>query len=320
MRRKLFTLLTLSVVTGIAYLSSFWLPQSSAERIFESALSVSLLYAFFSVAIEEFFAHRLSSTKTRYGFRKAVSMVMLIIILVVLLRIWIPNPQALLVAYGVVAAGIAIALQDIVKNLAGSITIFLGGIYQVGNRIEIGDVYGDVIDIGLFNTTLLEIRGWISADQATGRITTVPNGAVLSKPVQNYTKSHKYLWDEMMVTVTSESNWGEAMRILGEIGHEHTEEFIEDADKSLTRLERYYYVEGHILDPNVYVQPGNNGYELTLRYVVNAWKRRSTNSAIWGHVIRVFNEHPEIAIAPVTYAITKYPLPEEEGEEKESTA
>lgn len=223
------------------------------------------------------------------------------------MRIWIPNPQALLVAYGVIAAGIAIALQDLVKNLAGTITVFLSGTYQVGNRIEVDGTYGDVIDIGLFNTTLLEVREWIDADQATGRITTIPNGAVLSKPIQNYTKHHKYLWDELSVVVTGESDWHEAMRIVEEVGHNHTKEFIEGADKSLTELERYYYVEGHILDPNVYVAPHENGYALTLRYVVNAWKRRSTNSRIWEDIMKTFEAHSGIHIAPTTYALTEYP-------------
>jgi len=90
-------------------------------------VSITVLYAIFSIGIEEVFAKRLKDSKTRYGFRKAISLILIILVLVVLLRIWVPNPQALLVAYGVVAAGLAVALQDLVKNLAGSLTIFLGG-------------------------------------------------------------------------------------------------------------------------------------------------------------------------------------------------
>lgn len=308
MTRKVLLLLALVIASLFVYLAQLlWFDQASIGKLSTSLIVVTVLYAVFSVGVEEFFVRRLDDRKTRYGFRKTVSFVLIILVLVVLLRIWIPDPQALLVAYGVVAAGIAVALQDVVKNLAGSIAIFLGGIYQVGNRIEINGIVGDVIDIGLFNTILLENRGWVQADQATGRITTVPNGAVLNKPVQNYTKHHHYLWDELVVVVTSESDWGEAMRLMGEIGEEHTKEFIEDANISLTRLERYYYVEGRILDPNVYVKPDTNGYGLTLRYVVDARKRRSTNSDIWGHIIRVFSEHARIEIAPTTYAVMEYP-------------
>lgn len=311
MTRKFFVLFTLLVATVLLYLVGLWIEQSGTEKLFASLVSVTVLYAIFSIGIEEFFARRLQDSKTRYGFRKAVSLILIVLAMGVLLRIWIPNPQALLVAYGVVAAGLAVALQDLVKNLAGSLTIFLGGIFRVGNRIEINGVTGDVIDIGLFNTTLLEIRNWIDADQATGRILSVPNGAVLHQPIKNYTKQHQYLWDELQVVVTPESDWGEAMRLLAEIGKEHTEAFIEKADHSLSNLERYYYVEGHVLEPNVYIRPAADGYTLTLRYVVDAWKRRSTNSDIWGHTIRVFEERGDIFIAPTTLAKVEYPLPPE---------
>jgi len=310
MTRKFFVLLTFIVATGLVYLASLWVEQSGTDKLFFSLVWVTVLYAIFSIGIEEFFARKLSDSKTRYGFRKAVSLILIVLCIVVLLRIWIPNPQALLVAYGVVAAGLAVALQDLVKNLAGSLTIFLGGIYRVGNRIEINNVIGDVIDIGLFNTTLLEVRNWIAADQATGRIVSVPNGAVLNQPIKNYTKQHQYLWDELTVVVTPESDWSEAMRLLGAIGKEHTEQFIEKADRSLSNLERYYYVEGHVLEPNVYIKPAPDGYALTLRYVVDAWKRRSTNSNIWGHTIRVYDEHDHIFIAPVSIANPEYPLPQ----------
>lgn len=309
MTRKFFVLATLIVASIISYLAMVWVEQSGIERLSTSLISVTVLYAIFSVGIEEFFARRLDDSKTRYGFRKAISLLLIILTIVVLLRIWIPNPQALLVAYGVVAAGLAVALQDLVKNLAGSLSIFLGGIFRVGNRIEINGVTGDVIDVGLFYTTLLEIKNWIDADQATGRIISVPNGAVLNQPIKNYTKQHKYLWDELKVVVTSESDWGEAMRLLSEIGKEHTKNFIEQANQSLSNLERYYYVEGHVLEPNVYIKPTANGHELTLRYVVDAWKRRSTNSDIWGHAIRVFEEHSRIFIAPTSIARSEYPMP-----------
>jgi small-conductance mechanosensitive channel len=309
MIRKLFVLVVFSILSFSSYLFYLWLPETVTQNIFHSLVVFTISYALFSVGLEEVMARRISDTKTRYSIRKTISLFLILIVAILWLRIWVPNPQALLVAYGVIAAGLAVALQDLVKNLAGSITVFLTGIYRVGNRIEINGTYGDVIDIGLFNTTLMEIREWLDADQPTGRITTVPNGAVLNKPVKNFTKLHKYLWDELSFVVTSESNWEEAMRLVGEIGEEHTNQYIEGAEKSLSRLERYYYVEGHVLKPNVYIKPATDGYQITLRYVVDAWKRRSTNSNIWGHIIRVCNDSSDIIIAPRTLASMEYPLP-----------
>jgi small-conductance mechanosensitive channel len=132
---------------------------------------------------------------------------------------------------------------------------------------------------------------------------TVPNGSALNKPVHNYTKHHQYLSDEMSVVVTPESNWSEAMRLMGEIGQEHTSEFIEAADQSLTRLERFYYAEGHVLDPNVYVNLAAAGYSLTLRSVGRGVAAAQYQlRRLGGHVIRVFYERDDIFIAPTTLA------------------
>lgn len=307
MHRKIYTVIALALLSGISYLAVFWFENDTAEKVFLSAISTLVLYAVISLGIEEVVARRFSNTKTRYAIRKAISLLLLVVIIGTLLRIWIPNPEALLVAYGVVAAGIAIALQDLVKNLAGSVIIFLGGIYEVGNRIEVNGTYGDVIDIDLFNTTLLEIREWIDADQATGRITTIPNGAVLNTPVQNFTKHHRYLWDELSIEVTGNSDWKQAMELLTKIGEEETKDVVEEADKSLTKLERYYYVEGHVLKPNAYIVPSRNGYTITLRYAVNAWKRRSTHTNIWTRIITAIEENEAIAIAPVTNVVVREP-------------
>lgn len=309
MKQRFFTAGLLTIFSVLSYLFYQWSPSTIGERVFASLLSLLILYVLFRIFIEEIVARRITDAKTRYSFRKAVFLFLIIFVLIIWLRIWVPNPQTLLVAYGVVAAGLAVALQDVVKNLAGSIMIFMSGMFQVGNRIEINGTQGDVIDIGIFNTTLLEIRGWMTADQATGRITTIPNGVVLSKPVQNFTRHHEFLWDEISIVVTGESDWGEAMRIMGEIAEEHTADYMDEANRSLTRLERYYYVEGRVLDPDVYIEPSTNGYSLILRYVVSARKRRSTNSNIWGHILRVFDEHDKIFVAPTTIANTEYPKP-----------
>ena len=314
MQPKILTSLTLLLITAITWFSFARLGTPLTEKFFYSAATLFLIHLVLSIAIAEVGIRYLSDTKTRYAFRKTISVLLLILSVFVLLRIWIPNPEALVVAYGVIAAGIAVALQDLIKNLTGSIVIFFGGLYKVGNRVEIQDTYGDVIDIGLLNTTMLEVREWINGDQATGRITNVPNGAVLTQPIQNYTKHHKYLWDEIGITVTSESNWEKAMQILAEIGHEHTKEFIDKADRSLTHLERYYYVEGHMLEPNTYIEPDIDGYNIKLRYVVNAWERRSTASGLWADIIRAFEKDPAVEIAPRSRAIMEYPMADREKE------
>lgn len=310
MQEKIRIFLGLLVLWGLvvaAYVTGTWLPEQLVDQLLWSVVSVTVLYGVFAIGIREFVVTKLSDTRARYSVRKATNLAWSFVLILVLLWIWVPDPQALLVAYGLVAAGVAFALQDIIKNFAGGLIIFFNGQFRVGDRIQIQNIIGDVIDIGLFDTRLLEIQGWITADQTTGRIVTIPNGVVLNQAVHNYTHQHEFIWDELSLVVTAESDWGEAMRLLGEIATEHTKEYIDTAEASLDQLQKQYFVEGRETEPRVYILNHDHGYQLTVRYVVNARVRRVANSNIWGHVIRVFAEHKHIAIAPVSFASAPYP-------------
>jgi len=295
MRKKLLISLTLVILLGFSYTYSIIQPIFSAQ-IFQSILVTTILYVLLVGILEELGARLIKKSKLRYSFRKTIWFLTVIVVFVALINIWIDSSEALLVTYGILTAGVAIALQDAIKNFAGSIYIFWGGLYRVGNRIEVEGTYGDVIDIGVFYTTMMEVGGWVGANQPSGRITFLPNGAVLRSPVFNFSRHHKFLWDEVSVVVSPESDWGEAMKIIGEIGREHTGEFIERANKDFTNLERRYYIEGSSIEPNVYIKPNKQGFELTLRYVVHIRKRRSVASGIYGHILRVFGEHSKIQV------------------------
>ena len=131
-----------------------------------AGLTITGLYLIFKVILEGLVAARIGDNKTRYSFRKGVSLGFLAIVTLIILRAWVEDPQTLLVAYGLVAAGVAIALQDLFKNFVGGLTLMINGSYRVGDRIEIDDRYGDVLDIGLMYTTLLELRSWVKGDQS----------------------------------------------------------------------------------------------------------------------------------------------------------
>ena len=99
-------------------------------------------------------------------------------------------------------------------NLAGWVFIAIRKPFAVGDRIEIGDHTGDVIDMRLFQFTLVETGNWVDADQSTGRIIHIPNGWVFRQSTANYTAGFNFIWNEIPVTVTFESNWEKARDIL----------------------------------------------------------------------------------------------------------
>lgn len=245
----------------------------------------------------------ISSSRHRYTLRKTVSVLFTVLIIIVAANIWVEDPQTLFVAYGLVAAGVAVSLQDIFKNFAGGVAILSTGMYRVGNRIEVDGVQGDVIDTGIFYTTLLEVGNWVDGDQSTGRIVTVPNGKVLDGAVNNYTRDHHYLWDEIAVPITHESDMKKAAEILREVAGEYASEFSKEASESLSHMGRRYYVVDRDVGPTVFTQLTDNWILLTVRYVVEVRERRVVASNISEAVIERLRDADGIDIASETLDI-----------------
>jgi len=152
----------------------------------------------------------MKQAKMRYSFKKTISILYILVFLFALVAIWIEQTETLLISYGLIGAGIAVSLQDVFKNFAGGITIFLIGLYRVGDRVEINGKIGDVIDIGVLYTTIMEIGEWVDGNQATGRLTIIPNSNVLTNIVNNFTKDHNFIWDEISLPITYDSDWTDA--------------------------------------------------------------------------------------------------------------
>lgn len=307
LKKRLVMLVVLLILAFGSWTINVYYKDVDLSKFVNSAIAITLSFLFFRIIMEQIVAQRIHEPKTRYSFRKTTYILFLVTSFVIVLRIWIVNPQALLVAYGLVAAGVAIALQDLFKNFAGGIVIFTSGIYEIGTRIEIGGKSGNIIDINLFYTTILEIREWVNGDQVTGRITSIPNGLVLSQVVNNYTKDHHFLWDEIFIPVTYESDWKSAIRIMKQIATLETKEVASEAKKSLEGLEEKYYLPERPTEPDVFVTLTDNWIMLRLRYVIEVRERRMVNSRISELILREFESFPSITIASSTVSIVYAP-------------
>jgi small-conductance mechanosensitive channel len=272
-------------------------------------LTLFMFVGFFllRMVVSIFTREYVSNSKIRYTIRKSFSIGLIAILSIVLLQIWVKDPQSLLVAYGLIAAGVAVSLQDIFKNFAGGIALLTSGMYRVGNRISISEHEGDVIDIGLFYTTLLEVGNWVDGDQSTGRIITVPNGVVLSGMVHNYSRDHHYLWDEIALPITYTSDLDTAVEILSEIAGLHTNQFTEGAKRSIGHMEQRYYVSERTMQPSVYVRATDNWVMLTVRYVVRVRERRQVMSDITKDILGRLRVVDNVTVASETVDIVGFP-------------
>ncbi len=224
-----------------------------------------------------------------------------------ILAIWLGAGSNLAVTMGVFGAGIAFASQEVIGSFAGYLNIVIGGVFHIGDRVRIGDVVGDVVDIGMLRTTVMEIEGWVRADQYTGRMVTVANRMIFSDSVFNYTQHWPYLWDEIMLPITYDSNWHLAGQILLEHGRDYTGDFQEQAKSIFGELRKRYPLQETPVEPSLYVVMTDNWIEMTLRYVVDPHERRVVASKLHHDILQHFEAEDAITIASATFEVVGFP-------------
>lgn len=180
---NIFILLVLILFTAyLRYLTGFFDENSALlDSLLASLIVILLAYIINSLA-GNFILKRVSTARDRYTLRKTVSVLITVLAFASFIAIWVERTSTLIIAYGILSAGIAIALQDLLRSIAGGILIIISSPFKAGDRIQVGDSIGDVLDTGNFSTKLMEIREWGNSDQYTGRIIQLPNSFVLTSP------------------------------------------------------------------------------------------------------------------------------------------
>jgi small-conductance mechanosensitive channel len=294
---RVVALTTQVALACLAWISDFYYPNEYLEKAFLTFLALAVVYFVFRIALEQAIVRTVREAKTRYTIRKATSILYVVAFVFVVIRIWVEDSQALLVSYGLIGAGIAIALQDLFKNFVGGIIVFSTGVYRVGDRVEIESHYGDVIDIGLMYTTLLEIGEWVGGDQATGRLTVIPNGRVIASAVNNYTKDHNFIWDEITLPITYDSDWRSAVARFTAIVDKETESTTHQAERELSGIMDRYYLSKRGVEPAVYVTVTDNWIALSVRYIALARERRIVKDRIFRLLLQELDGAEDIRIA-----------------------
>lgn len=224
---------------------------------------------------------RITGADTRYRARKIASGAGYALTLLLFLALFGSQLGAFAFGLGAAAAGIAFALQEVIISVAGWVALTFGGFYRVGDRVQTSGIRGDVIDIGVIRTTLMELGEWVKGDQYTGRIVRVSNGSIFKEPVFNYSADFPFLWDEITVPVRYGSNRQLAREIILRVAHAIVEKPAADARQQWQELVRKYRLEDASTDPMVTLVANDNWLEFTLRYVVDYRRRRTTKDQLF---------------------------------------
>jgi small-conductance mechanosensitive channel len=275
---------------------SFSLDDVFVSKVIQAAVLVAVLMLLLRAA--RHLTQRVVTNPTRrYRLNKVFGRVTLFVLAASMLALWEPGTQNVFALLTVIGAGLAISMREALLSAAGWLNIVTRQPFKTGERVEINGIKGDVVDIRLMHTTLMEVGGWVDADQSTGRLVHLPNAWIFLHQVQNYTHGFRFVWHEMSVTLPADADWKRARAIINELADESAEIVAHQAEQDIKRLASEYLVHYSILTPFVYVKLSDQGIRLTLRYLCEARKRRGTEHAFTLQILdRFADEHIPIVL------------------------
>ena len=255
--------------------------------------------------------------QTSFWTRQAISLLVAVVLILGLLSIWFNDPARLSTAFGLVTAGLAFALQQVVTSIAGYFVILRGATFTVGDRISMGGVRGDVLQLGFIQTTIMEmgqpppVQGaepamWVKSRQFTGRIVTVSNSKIFSEPVFNYTRDFPFIWEEMTLPISYKDDRKRVEQILLDAAARYGEDPNAMAADAKVELQRRFSIEQIDLEPKVFFRITDNWLELTVRFIVGTHRIRGAKDAMSRFIVDELDT-ANIGIASATYDIVGFP-------------
>ncbi|MCK5923412.1 MAG: mechanosensitive ion channel family protein, partial [Methylococcales bacterium] len=275
----------------------FGIDPALQDKLISSVVIITILYFLRFLAWRFLLGETHRDPRTLYTWRKVIGYITVVLGFFFVGRLWLEGIHSLATYLGLVSAGLAIALQDVVVNLAGWGFIIWRRPFSVGDRIEIGDNQGDVIDVRLFEFSLLEIGNRVNAEQSTGRILHIPNGRVFTEVFANYNQGLPYIWNEIPVMITFESDWRKAKSLLLDIVNRHAPDVSEGLKRYRRRTDRRFVIAYRNVTPTVYTAVAESGVRLSLRYLVAPRKTRDTEQTMYEDILHAFAQHYDIDFA-----------------------
>jgi len=247
---------------------------------------------------------RVKDNETKYKLKKTVSFLIYLIAIVFISVVYSDKLSGITVALGVAGAGIAFALQEVITSVAGWLAVSIGRFYRSGDRVQLGGIKGDVIDIGILRTTIMECGEWVKGDLYNGRVVRVANSFVFKEPVFNYSGEFPFLWDEIVVPVRYGCDHKMVKEVLRSITLELLGDYANHAKAAWRELVKRYRIENASVDPMVTVVANDNWMEFTIRYVVDYKRRRSTKDILFSRIIdEIDKSDGKIMLASATFEI-----------------
>lgn len=281
-------------------------------QIVKSILVILVLWVVRRALMRVASSQRLKARQV-YIWRNIISYITLFVGILLIIRIWFRGGESVLTYFGLLSAGVVVALQAPLVNLAGWFFMIFRSPIKVGDRIQLGEYAGDVIDMRLFQFTINEIGNWVDGDQSTGRIINIPNGKIFSEALANYSRGLKYIWHEIAVVVSYESNWRSAKKIIEKVIAKNADDLEASAQSDLRESSKDFLLIYKNFKPIVYTKADDHGVRLTMRFLCDPRQRRGKENDIWEDLLDAFEKEVDIDLA---YPTTRFYNNKEEGRVK----
>lgn len=284
-----------------------WLPPALAERLLAGLVGLGAIWLAARL-LRRSLSRWIEDPGSRYRARKAVNVVALTAAAVFVAFVVVDRLTGLGVFLGVTGAAVAFALQQPLLAVAGWLALGFGGYYRTGDRVRVGGVTGDVIDISLLRTTIFEVGGADGEGQTySGRVVRVSNAEVLRQPVYNYSGDFPFLWDTLEVPVRHGSDRERARELLEEAAEDVVGDYVPEAQGTWRRLRRKYYLAESDVGPGVHVSADQNWLTYTVRYPSHYRRRLAVRDALWRRILDAVDAAGDVRIATAAQEVTVAP-------------
>ena len=253
--------------------------------------------------------NRIENISIRYKAQKGIEIIGYILIAILLLVTFtLDSVRDYTIIIGLFTAGLTFTLQELILSIAGSFYIFFLRVYKPGDRIEMNNIKGDVIDIDSIYTTIMEIGEWVNSDNYSGRIIKISNAFVFKGPIKNYSMDFPFVWDELNILITYDSDLELAKKTIMDGATELLSDYTNESKTNWAKMVQRYYIEDAKIDPSLAISLTDNWIALNLRYITDYKLRRSVKHRLFEkieHSIKMTKG--KVIIASTTLQLLKIP-------------
>lgn len=259
--------------------------------------------------IRKMLKRRIDNISIRYKAQKGVQIIGYVLILIlILMAITLDSFKDYTIIIGLFTAGITFTLQELILSIAGSFYIFFVRVYKPGDRIEINNIKGDVIDIDSIYTTIMEMGEWVNSDNYSGRIVKISNSFVFKGPIKNYSMDFPFVWDELNILISYSSDTTLAKTIIMDTALNLLSDYTEKSKDKWKEMVERYYIENATLEPTIAMNLTDNWIQLNLRYITDYKLRRNTKNALFEQIEKaIVNTQGKVNLASTTLQLLQIP-------------